>query len=282
MTAAFFKISKTAMPVIAFCLICSCSTTTQKRAPKFKVIAFYSSTSDRGHISFLREAAIWFPKAAKQYDFSYESTTNWNNLNTNFLSQYQAVIFLNARPENPAQRAAFQAYMENGGGWLGFHFAGFALTPSAFPQNWDWYHNKFLGSGSFRNNSWRPTSIVLRVEDREHPATRHLPETIKTAPSEWYEWSNDLRTNSDIKVLLSVDPTSYPVGTGPRPGALWHNGDRPIVWTNKRYKMIYLNMGHNDIDDINNTYKDWSATFSSENENKLIIDSLYWMAGKQL
>jgi uncharacterized protein len=30
-----------------------------------------------------------------------------------------------------AERAAFQTYMEHGGAWMGFHFAAFALTPSA-------------------------------------------------------------------------------------------------------------------------------------------------------
>jgi uncharacterized protein len=57
---------------------------------------------------------------------------------------------------------------------MGFHFAGFALTPSAYPANWDWYHNTFLGSGSYISNTWRPTSAILRVEDSKHPATHHL------------------------------------------------------------------------------------------------------------
>src|SRR5207249_10242530 len=83
-------------------------------------------------------------------------------------------------PEDPTQRAAFQAYMEHGGAWMGFHFAGFALTPSAYPANWDWYHNSFLGSGSYVSNTWRPTSAILRVEDRNHPATAHLPETFRS------------------------------------------------------------------------------------------------------
>jgi pimeloyl-ACP methyl ester carboxylesterase len=48
-----------------------------------------------------------------------------------YLSNYQVVVFLDARPEDPAQRAAFQTYMEHGGAWMGFHFAAFALTPSA-------------------------------------------------------------------------------------------------------------------------------------------------------
>jgi len=88
---------------------------------------------------------------------------------------------------------------------MGFHFAGFALTPSAYPQNWDWYHNTFLGRASNVSNTWRPTSAILRVEDRKHPATKNLPQTFTSSPSEWYRWSNDLRTNPDIKILLSID-----------------------------------------------------------------------------
>src|SRR5207244_7588520 len=75
-----------------------------------------------------------------------------------FLASYQVVVFLDTRPEDPAQRAAFQAYMEHGGAWMGFHFAGFALTPSAVPANWDWYHNIFLGSGSHVSRSEEHTS----------------------------------------------------------------------------------------------------------------------------
>ena len=62
---------------------------------------------------------------------------------------------------------------------MGFHFAGFALTPSDYPQNWDWYHNVFLGSGEYVSNTWRPTSAILRVEDTNTPATRGLPATFK-------------------------------------------------------------------------------------------------------
>ncbi len=54
------------------------------QAPKFKVIAFYNGTWDAVHISFVKEANQWFPSIAAQYGFSYESTTNWNNLECKF------------------------------------------------------------------------------------------------------------------------------------------------------------------------------------------------------
>jgi hypothetical protein len=255
----------------------------QSASAKFKVIAFYTAKNDEAHISFVHEANKWFPKVAAKYDFVYDYTNDWNNLNAEFLSQYQVVLFLDTRPEVPGQRDAFKKYMERGGGWMGFHFAGFALTPSDYPQNWEWYHNQFLGSGSYVSNTWRPTSAILRVEDAGHPATKHLPKTFKSSPNEWYRWSNDLRTDPDIKILLSIDSTSFPLGTGPKLNEIWHSGYYPVVWTNKNYKMIYFNMGHNDIDYENKTNKQLSSSFDSESQNKLIIDALLWLgesAGK--
>ena len=273
---------QTAMRVLAFGAVYfgSWSLEAQSPTPQFKVIAFYTGKNDQAHISFVKEANKWFPEMAVLYHFAYEATTNWNNLNAGFLSQYQVVLFLDTRPEVPAQRQAFQKYMEQGGAWMGFHFAGFALTPSEVPQNWDWYHNQFLGSGQYVGNTWRPTSAVLRVEDTNHPATRRLPETFKSSPNEWYRWTNDLRTNSDIKILLSIDPASFPLGTGPKQYEIWHSGYYPVVWTNQKFKMIYMNMGHNDMDyehKFDNTNKTLSSTFNSESQNRLIIDGLLWL-----
>src|SRR5688500_16660838 len=110
----------------------------QNQKPAFSAIGFYTAKNDRAHISFVHEANKWFHKKGKENNFTYDSTSNWDNLNSAFLSGYQVVIFLDTRPEKDTQREAFKTYVTNGGGWMGFHFAGFALTPSAYPQNWDW------------------------------------------------------------------------------------------------------------------------------------------------
>lgn len=245
--------------------------------PKFRVLAFYTAKNDQAHISFVHEANKWFPIMAEKYGFAYDSTNNWSNLNETYLSKYKVVIFLDTRTEDPAQRAAFEKYMKNGGGWMGFHFSAFALTPSDFNADWDWYHNEFLGSGQYVSNTWRPTSAILRVADRLHPATKDLPETFKASPNEWYRWEKDLRKNPDIRILASIDSSSFPLGTGPKQSEIWHSGYYPVVWTNKNYKMIYLNMGHNDIDYEGKTNKDLSHTFGNPVEDKLIINAIIWM-----
>ena len=274
------RMSKRWLPIITVsvvCLIMALQSHGQKKQPLFKVIAFFTAKNDQAHISYVHEANRWFPMIAAKYNFVYDSTTDWNNLNPVFLSRYQVVIFLDTRPELPAQREAFKNYIDNGGSWMGFHFAGFALTPSAYPQDWDWYHNIFIGAGQYKGNTWRPTSAILRVEDREHPSIRRLPATFKSSPNEWYSWENDLTKNPDIDILLSIDSTSFPLGTGPKPNEIWHSGYYPVAWTNKKYRMIYVNMGHNDIDYEHKTNKELSFQFDNEIQNRVIIDGLMWL-----
>lgn len=248
--------------------------------PKFHVIAFYTGKNDKAHISYVAEALKWFPKIAKENNFGFTATNDWNNMNSGFLSAYQVVLFLDTRPELPAQREAFKKFMENGGAWMGFHFSAFALSPSAYPQNWDWYHEEFLGSGQYKSNTWRPTAATLRIEDNKHPIAKGLPSTFISAPNEWYRWENDLKANPDIKILLSIDPTSFPLGTGPKPDEIWHEGYYPVVWTNTRYRMVYVNMGHNDIDyehKIDQSNSTLSFTFQNKMQNKMILNTILWL-----
>jgi hypothetical protein len=264
--------------ILLFCLVmCNSGIYARHGRSDFKVIAFYTGLNDRAHVSFVHEANRWFNETAKKYRFSYDSTNNWNNLNKEFLANYDVVLFLDTRPDKPEQRAAFEQYMRGGGAWIGFHFAAFALTPSDFPQNWDWYHNELLGSGEYKGNTWRPTSAILKVENPKHPVMKHLPVTFKASPNEWYSWQNDLRKNSDIEVLASIDISSFPLGTGPKQWEIWHSGDYPVVWTNKNYRMLYINMGHNDIDYEGGTNRELSFTFENPVQNKMVIDALRWL-----
>ena len=76
---------------------------------------------------------------------------------------------------------------------------------------------------------------------------------------------------------------SFPLGTGPKPHEIWHEGYYPVVWTNTRYRMLYLNMGHNDIDyehKIDQTNRTLSFTFENESQNKMITNALLWLGSK--
>jgi len=152
--------------IISSLILCLCIWGEQiAQQPVFRVIAFYTAKNDQAHISFAHEANRWFHKISAENGFVYDSTNNWNNMNPAFLSHYQVVIFLDTRPDTPDQRTSFEQYMEKGGAWMGFHFAGFALTPSDFPQNWDWYHNQFLDCGEYKGNTWRPMNGIAGLQN---------------------------------------------------------------------------------------------------------------------
>ena len=262
---------------------CSHATASRGGEPAFRVLAFFTGKRDQAHISFLGEAVRWFPKQGAAHGFAFDTTSDWSRMNDSALAAYRVVVFLDTRPEDPAQRAAFQRYVERGGGWMGFHFAGFALGKSAYPANWSWYHDTFIGAGEYASNTWRPTSAVLRVEDPSHPAVRGLPHTFRSSPSEWYRWQRDLRANPDIDILLAIDSTSFPLGTGPKLHEIWHSGYDPVAWTNRKYRMIYFNFGHNDIDyehKYDATNRTLSYTLGNPVQDQLIVDALLWLGGK--
>jgi hypothetical protein len=105
---------------------------------------------------------------------------------------------------------------------------------------------------------------------------KNLPDLFWSAPNEWYRWEKDLRTNPSIQVLLSIDAASYPLGTGPKPYEIWHEGYYPVVWTNRQYRMVYVNMGHNDMD-YGGTNLPLSHSFAVPEQARLIQNALQWL-----
>jgi type 1 glutamine amidotransferase len=46
----------------------------------------------------------------------------------------------------------------------------------------------------------------------------------------------------DVKVLLTLDPSNFPLGVK----NTLNGGDIPVAWINRKYRMVYLNYGHGD------------------------------------
>jgi uncharacterized protein len=220
---------------------------------QFRVVAFYSPNAEPDHVQFAEGALKFFSDIAAKDKFVFDSTTDWANLNPEYLKRYQAVIWLTDSPNNPEQRLAFQHYMESGGAWLGFHCAGYNDKDT----NWPWYVD-FLGGAVFHINSWPPLPARLVVDDRTHSATANLPEAFVAPANEWYVWKPSPRLNQDVRVLATFDPSNYPLGLKD----VLTGGDLPVVWTNTKYKMIYMNMGHGD------------KIFTNATQNKLFEDAI--------
>ncbi len=231
-------------------------TTHAQQQPRFHVLAFYSETVEHDHVDFAHQAIQFYSAAAKRENFEFAATTNWNDLNPTTLAKYQLILWLDDFPQTPAQRTAFEQYMTHGGGWLGFHIAAY----NDHSTHWPWFVD-FLGGGVFYGNNWPPLPATLTVDDNTSPATKHLPSTFVSPANEWYIWKPSPRLNKDVKVLITFSPSNYPLGLKDT----LVGGDIPVVWTNTRYRMLYMNMGHG------------TKIFDSAIQNRLFDDALQWL-----
>jgi uncharacterized protein len=243
-----------------FCVAMAAAAHALAQTPAPYVLAFYSTNVERDHVDFAMQAVKFFADAAKHDHFRFESTTNWDDLNSVRLKDVQLVLWFNDSAHTEQQRSAFQQYMEHGGGWLGFHFAAYNDEGT----HWPWFV-QFLGGAVFYGNNWPPLPAQLNVDDKASPLARHLPAHYLAPANEWYSWWPNPRTNKDVKVLLTLDPANFPLGfkdtlTG---------GDIPVVWTNTKYRMVYMNMGHGD------------KIFSEPIQNRLFQDALLWLTAKR-
>jgi uncharacterized protein len=223
--------------------------------PRFKVLAFYSITVEKAHVDFANDAIQFFKELTVGNGFVFDTTTNMADLNDEKIKDYQLLIWINDFPHNDKERAAFEKYMDNGGGWLGFHVAGYNDKTT----KWPWFVN-FLGA-VFYNNNWPPLPAKLIVDDTSHPVTKAIPVTFISPVGEWYQWKPSPRENKKIKVLLSLSPENFPMGIK----HVIADGDMPVVWTNTDYRMIYLDMGHGP------------HILSDATQNKLIINAFRWV-----
>jgi len=228
------------------------------QTPRFKVLAFYSTAVESDHVDFAKDAIAFYTKMAVDKGFEFDTTQNWDKLSSENLKNYKVVIWLNDFPHTDAQKQDFEKYMKSGGAWIGFHVAGYNDQYT----NWPWYV-AFLGGAVFYNNNWPPLPAKLIVDDNTHPATKRLPESYIAPINEWYGWKPDPRDNKDIKVLVTLAPSNYPLGKKD----IIREGDIPVVWTNTSYKMIYMNMGHGD------------QIFDSSTQNKMFEDAVLWLGG---
>ncbi len=229
----------------------------QQGPAAFHVLAVYTDKGEQDHIDFANQALKFFGGLEKKDNFTTESTTKWEDVTAEKLKNVQLVVWLNDFPHTDAQRKIFEDYMAHGGAWLGFHVSAYNDEST----HWPWFVD-FLGGAVFFGNNWPPLPAKLIVEDRSHPATQHLSAALNSPANEWYIWKPSPRLNKDVKVLLTLDPANYPLGlkdtiTG---------GDCPVVWTNTKYRMLYVNMGHGD------------KIFDSFEQNAFFEDAILWLA----
>ncbi|OZI05951.1 HHIP-like protein 1 [Siphonobacter sp. BAB-5385] len=170
----------------------------------------------------------------RKHGFTVDATENSTAFTEDNLKKYKVVVFLSTTGDvlNDSQQAAFERYIQAGGGYVGIHAA------ADTEYDWPWY-GKMVG-GWFLSHPGNPNVRTgdMTVRDKNHPATAELPTTFKRT-DEFYDYKN---VNPDIKVLITVDEKSYG-------DAKMNAGENhPMAWYHEYDggRIFYTAYGHTD------------------------------------
>ncbi|WP_144037950.1 ThuA domain-containing protein [Sphingopyxis sp. KK2] len=173
---------------------------------------------------------------AKARGWSSFATENAAVFNARDLAKFDVIVFANASGDiyTPDQRAAFQAFLARGGGFVGLHSAGDGSHP-------DWFV-KMRGNGQFIGHpggadQFQAADIALL--DRSHPATRHLPERWRWT-DEYYSW--DAEPAADAHILARLDEGDVRLEPKLQMGLTGH----ALIWwrCEGRARIFYSALGH--------------------------------------
>ncbi len=196
----------------------------------------FSETQAFRH-SNLDEGITAIQQLAASNNFTVTTSEDSSVFNDANLEQYEVVIFLSTTGDvlTATEQAAFERYIEGGGGYAGIHAA------SDTEYDWPWYGG--LVGAYFNNHPAGTPTATVKVEDPAHPSTAGLPKRWQRV-DEWYNFRtpNTLTARNQIHVLASMDETTYTPGTGA-------NGvEHPIAWCQDYDggRSWYTGMGHTE------------------------------------
>lgn len=200
---------------------------------------------------------------AKTRQWSTLFTENGAAFTPAILSRFNAAVWNNTSGDvlTGDQKAAFQSYIENGGGFVGIHGAG------GDPRyEWRWYVETLIGA-QFKGHPLNPQfqRATIHIEDPDDPATRELGKEW-TRVDEWYSFERSPRANG-VHVLATLDENTY------RPKMLWKDirmgSDHPIIWKHcvGKGRVFYSALGHA------------ASTYSEPLHLKELEGAIAWAAG---
>jgi type 1 glutamine amidotransferase len=194
-------------------------------------ILVFSKTAGYRHDS-IEDGVRLLRDIAGEKGWSMDHTEDAAAFMTENLARYAAVVWLNTSGNilDEAQKAAFQAYIEGGGGYVGIHAA------SDTEYEWPWYA-EMIGAHFLGHPEIQPAAID--VERHNHPATEMLPPRWERT-DEWYNFRRNPRQRDGIRVLMTLDESTYSPGEGAM------GRDHPIAWYRKMGdgRVFYTALGH--------------------------------------
>ena len=174
-------------------------------------VLVFSKTAGYRHAS-IPAGIVTIEKLGVANHFGVDASEDASLFNDGTLAKYKTVIFLNTTGDvlNGDQMAAFQRYIEAGGGFVGIHSA------SDTEHHWPWYGN-LVGAYFSSHPVIQPATV--KVEDFTNPSTAFLPPEWQRT-DEWYNFDRNPR--GTVHVLATVLEDTYSGGT--------MGADHPIAW----------------------------------------------------
>ncbi|WUT00960.1 ThuA domain-containing protein [Streptomyces sp. NBC_00708] len=165
----------------------------------------------------------------EEHGFGVETTEDPSVFTDASLAGRGAVVFLSTSGDvlTPEGRDALRRRVSDGGGFMGVH--------SAACTEYDWpYYGELVGARFAGHPAFQPGTV--RIEDPDHPATRHLPR-LWDRDDEWYDFRSNPR-RPGVRILATIDETAYEGGT--------MGADHPLVWCQESGagRSFYTSLGH--------------------------------------
>lgn len=164
------------------------------------------------------------------HNFKITQTEDSLYFNAANLKKYKLVVFLSTTLDvlGADQQTAFEDYIRSGGNFMGIH----AATDTEY--DWPWYGRLVGAYFESHPNNPNVRKAKLKVLKKNHPSTVHL-EDIWIRDDEWYNYKS---INPDIKVLITLDESSYEGGT--------NGANHPIAWYHEfdGGRIFYTGGGH--------------------------------------
>ena len=200
-----------------------------KREGTPKILVF-SKTMGYKHRS-IPKAIEAIQKLGLENGFEVDTTKNGELFNEENLRQYSAIVFLSTTMNilDYKQEAAFERYIQAGGGFVGIHAA------ADTEYDWGWY-TKLVGAQFLSHPSGTPEADFI-IKDKNFIANKHFTDSVWHRPDEIYNYK---KINPKVHVVMTVDETTYKGGKNGK--------DHPIAWYHDYDggRAFYTGAGHTD------------------------------------
>lgn len=232
-------------------------------------ILVFSETKDWRHEEGIAGADLYMIEAGRELGYGVFTTESSAVFNPESLSRFSVVVFNNVTGDalTEDEEAAFEDWLEAGGGWVGLHGAG-----DSSHQDWPWYSKTLLGS-TFISHPMAPQFQDARVENLNpaHPVMDGIAsEWVHN--EEWYTFDAPAQTFGQI-ILLGIDESTYsPRNTvyGTEDLRMDKAGEgpmaHPVAWARcvGAGRAVYSALGHQD------------TAYDLPNVRKLISNAILW------